>query len=255
MSLTRMLVGTSLALAGALTGLAPASASPPATVARLPAGQQVEVRVQAQAYEGQYRTVDATLRVRCAPGVAPVDLGIAWVQADLATTTAASPPACDGRWHVVKIRSLEGYSPGRLEVTATVRVRTPDGRIVTASATEQVYARPGALIRLPRTAQVLADGSVRLSAAVRCDAAWIAQDLGFSLSQGEFPDLAAGTRVTSGPTCDGREVRVTVRLVSVQPGHVFRRGPATLSASLSTLDPVNFDPAPGAQTSRAVWLR
>lgn len=255
MSVTRIIVATSLALAAALATLPSAAASPTSPVARLAPGQQVEVRVQAQAYEGQYRTVDATLRVRCRSSATPAGLDVTWTQGDLSSTTPVTAPACDGRWHVVPVRSPEGYSPGRLEVAATVRVQTPGGTVVMAQDSEQVYARPGALVRLPRAAQVLADGSVRLTAVVRCDPPWLAQDLGFSVSQGEFPDLAAGSRIAPGPTCDGREHRVTVRIVSVQPGQVFRRGSATISGSLSTLDPVNFDPAPSAQTSRSAWLR
>ncbi|MEO7352565.1 MAG: hypothetical protein ABIR34_04040, partial [Marmoricola sp.] len=81
------------------------------------------------------------------------------------------------------------------------------------------------------------------------------QSYGVDLTQGEFPDLAAGTASTeTRPRCDGAYHRVTFWVTSVQDV-AFHRGWVLVNASLSLLDPHSFDPVAAAGASRSVRVR
>lgn len=241
-SVVRSVVGGALLVLAAPLALVPGSAT-----AGAPPG---EVRVQGQAREGQYDTFTGTLRVRCAPGLRVTALGLTFTQ-DF--TSPESPqgtlPSCDGRWQVLSYGSYEGFHPGPAGVDARMvlvdaTTGEPRGEVM---ASGEVYVRPGARIRLPRTAQLRPGGVVQARVAGRCDEPWVLQD--FLVSASQFEGYAYGSALLDIP-CDGAYHARTVRLQS--SGRTFARGWVRLDASISTLDAVNFDPAVGASASRAV---
>ncbi len=114
----RILAGSVfLTLATLLVCAAPGTARATVGTAQAPPG---EVRVQGQAFEGQFDTFRGTLRVTCRPGLRVTSLGLTFVQ-DFTSPEApqTARPVCDGAWHVVTFSSYEGFHPGR----ATVRAR------------------------------------------------------------------------------------------------------------------------------------
>lgn len=231
-----------------LTALAALLLGPGPVVAQAPPG---EVRVQGQAYEGQFNTFLGTLRVTCRSGLRVAALGLTFVQ-DFTSPESPQPtvPTCDGRWHVVSWSSYEGFHPGR----ATIRVRmalvdATTGAPVDEVTTEgRVYVRPGARVLLPRRVDLRRDGGLRATVRGRCDEPWVLQ--GFSVSASQDEGFVFATTQVDIP-CDGAWHGRTAVLRS-SSGR-FHRGGLRLDGAITTLDGVNFDPAVSASASR--WVR
>ncbi len=240
-------IGFLLALApmGILVGPGPSMAATPE-----PDG---EIRVQGQAYEGQYDVISGTLRVRCRPGLEVATLGLTFTQ-DFTTpeSVQSTVPVCDGRWQVVSFSSFEGFHPGRATVDARMVLvdavtGAPRGEVTTSGS---VYVRPGARVLLPRSVALRPGGVVEVRVSGRCDEPWILGDFIVSVSQ--FDGYAYAYGLVDIP-CDGGYHSRTVAVQS--SGRQFTRGWVRLDASLSTLDAVNFDPAVHATANRAARVR
>ncbi len=254
------LLSAAVALAAALVLTVPAQAWPAASVTGIPptALPDAEVHVASQAHEGARGTIVASLRARCAPGLAFVALTLDWRQGDLTTpSTHGGPVTCDGRWHRQTVTSFEAFEGGPAHVRARLDVVDPaTGRAGTPGIhVTRIYVRPATVIRLPGTATLLPGGGLRISTLARCDTPWLLQSYELDAQQGEFPDLAAGGgNVEDRPPCDGVYHRVTFVLGSVQPVG-FHRGWAQVSAQIVLLDRVDFDPIASAHASARVWVR
>lgn len=211
-----------------------------------------EVRVQGQAYEGQYDTFTGTLRLTCRPGLRVARLGLTFTQ-DFVSPESVQPtaPVCDGRWHRQTFSSFEGFHPGRATVDARMVLvdaasGEPRGEVATSGS---VYVRPGARVLLPRWAELRPGGVIRVRVHGRCDEPWVLPD--FSVSATQFEGFAFASQQLDIP-CDGDYHARTASLRS--SGREFARGWIRLDGSISTLDGVNFDPAVHASASRAAWV-
>lgn len=239
----RIVVGSLLAtLAALLLGAPPGTAQDPPG----------EVRVQGQAFEGQFDTFRGTLRVSCRPGLRVAEVGLTFVQ-DFTSPESLQPtlPVCDGEWHVVTWSSYEGFHPGRATVLARVALvdaatGSPVDEIRTAGS---VYVRPGARVVLP--SRVDHDrGTIRARVVGRCDEPWVLQGFFVAASQDDGSTFAS-THLDI--PCDGAwHARTAVLRPSAGR---FHRGPVVLDGEISTLDGVNFDPAVFAIASRRAWAR
>lgn len=239
--------GLVLGLAALVLGHVPGATATP-TAAPAPAG---EVRVQGQAYEGQFNTFTGTLRLTCRPGLVVTALGLTFTQ-DFTSPEGleGTIPTCDGRWHTQTFRSLEGFHAGRASVDVRMSVAdaatgVPRGDV---TASGSVFVRPGARVLLPRTARLRPGGVVEATVLGRCDEPWVLQDFFVAVSQHEGFSFAS---TLLDIPCDGVYHARTVRL-PVAVGAPFNRGWAYLDATISTLDGENFDPAIFATSGRPV---
>lgn len=216
----------------------------------------VELRINAQAYEGPRGTILADLRGRCAPGYVFADLVLDFSQGDVTTpSVSGSPFPCDGRWHGQRVMSLEAFEPGPATLTARLSVvdaetGDPGPQVV---VTQAIYVRPAAKIELPRTAELRPHAVVKMVVRARCDAPWVLQDFYISATQGTYPDVAFDDALLD-LTCDGVTRSVTVLLQSTT-GVAFHRGALLVDADITLLDPEQFDPVTQVRASRTVTVR
>jgi hypothetical protein len=216
------------------------------------AGPVAELHVGAQAYEGQRGTILAGLRGRCAPGYRVTELALDFSQGDVVTPTLLEQPfPCDGRWHRRRVTSLEAFEAGPATLTARVSVVPVAGGTTTqVSTTAAIYVRPAAKIELPASVELRPHAVVKITFRARCDAPWVLQDFHVSATQGEFPSPVASADQYLDLTCDGVLHPFTIRLKSTPVP--FHAGWLRLDASISLLDPQEFDPVTQATSTRVV---
>ena len=137
----------------------------------------------------------ASLRARCAPGLAFVALTLDWRQGDLTTpSTHGGPVTCDGRWHRQTVTSFEAFEGGPAHVRARLDVVDPvTGRAGTPGIhVTRIYVRPATVIRLPGTATLLPGGGLRISTRARCDTPWLLQSYDSTPSRASSPTSPPG---------------------------------------------------------------
>lgn len=212
-----------------------------------------ELHIDAQAYEGQRGTILAGLRGRCAPGYVVDELLLDFSQGDIVTPSLQEQPfPCDGRWHRQRVTSLEAFEAGPATLRATLRVIAaatgrPAPPVVTTAA---IYVRPAAKIELPASVELRPHAVVKISFRARCDAPWVLQDFQVTATQGEFPQPVASADQYLDLTCDGVLHPFTIWLKSTPVP--FHAGWLRLDASISLLDPQEFDPVTQATATRMV---
>ena len=130
MSRPRLLAAV-VALAAALVLTVPAHAWPAASVPGTSSSASAEpvdaqVHVASQAHEGARGAIVASLRARCAPGLAFAALTLDWRQGEPSTpSTTGAPATCDGRWHRQTVTSFEAFEGGPAHVRARLDVVDP----------------------------------------------------------------------------------------------------------------------------------
>lgn len=246
---TTVLVAVAAVVLGALIALLPA---PRASAGE---GMAADVQISRFAYEGPRGTILADLRLRCAPGYEFAELALDFSQGGVTTPSLLGQPVpCDGRWHDQRVSSLEAFEAGWATLTARLTVvdAVTGEPAPEAVATRAIYVRPAAAIVLPRTVHLLPGGQVRLTVRARCDVPWVLQDFSVTLTQGEFPAIASADAYLD-LTCDGALHSTTVLLgPSTVP---FQEGPARIDASITLLDPEQFDPVTQATATGTVRVR
>ncbi len=106
--------------------------------------------------------------------------------------------------------------------------------------TGDVRVRPATAIRLDRRPTLVGGGVVVVHLRARCDRPWVESELGVSVSQSGGSVSTEGHLPTGTLECDDTFHRLEVRTA---PNPEIRPGPAVVSAQLSVLDPLSFDPA------------
>ncbi|MCW2772150.1 MAG: hypothetical protein JWN91_476 [Nocardioides sp.] len=216
------------------------------------AGPVAELHIDAQAYEGQRGTILAGLRGRCAPGYRVTELALDFSQGDVVTPTLLEQPfPCDGLWHRQRVSSLEAFEAGPATLTARVSVVPVAGGTTTqVSTTAAIFVRPAAKIELPASVELRPHAVVKVTFRARCDAPWVLQDFHVTATQGEFPGAVASADQYLDLTCDGVLHPFTIWLKSTPVP--FHAGWLRLDASISLLDPQEFDPVTQATSTRVV---
>ena len=215
------------------------------------------VSVNPQAFEGQRNTIVGNVWARCAPGFKFAGLTIRLTQAGFSATTTGKSIPCDGVWRKQQfITPQEAWDPG--PATSTARLRVTDintgAQGTPGVQTRQIYVRPGAKIEIPATATLRPNGVVKLVLRARCDKPWVLTEFALSASQGEFPNQATwNTDSDTYPTCDGAFHTRTFEMLATQGN--FHKGWLRVDSHIHTVDPDEFDPAPGAIATRMVKVQ
>ena len=219
----------------------------------LPAGAATppgEIRVEGPAHEGARGQILLDLRISCRSGLTASELSVTYSQGDRTDPSGlASPPACDGRFHRLRLSSNEAFDTGRAHVDIVLTlVDTATGNPRgTVTSSRDIFVRPAAVVKLPRTAVLTSVGAARAVVWARCDEPWTLGDYLVSASQDGGPVATVSLTIP----CDGRFH--SSRVVLQPEGGSFAPGRIRLDSELTVFDEF-FDPVAQARASRSVRL-
>jgi len=218
---------------------------------------QVEIRLGEEGSVGQFETVRIPIIYRCDSPWIVSGFSLHVSQGALSGDYFSDQGfRCDRAWHhrTIVMSSTTGapFVPGSADVEATLDIQDPQefDPVGQATVSRSLWIAPAAravvegAVRNP-------DRSVTVTMSVRCQRPWIVQEWGASVSQDEGRVYGSSYRA-SGVVCDQQWKRLSIRVVGSSP---YTPGDAVVSAGISLLDPVNFDPVGADGDTVTVRLR
>jgi hypothetical protein len=239
--------------------IGPAGADPLTRDAGRSHRKPAEVHISRNVQLGQFSEARVSIWVRCRPPWVVQELVINVSQEGASGSTAGEfGIVCDGQGRRIHTSvSTPGGGPfasGRTTVSAYLTVIDaitgdpgPQGQdTVTVWVPNQAEVKVSRDVRLGQGEAILA------TVFARCQSPWVPQDLFVEASQAEGTNTGSFLVPEDDVVCDGRWRRHEVQIFSFTSG--FERGRTTVTASLSVLDPIDFDPVAHDTDSLTVWV-
>lgn len=237
---------------------APALAGPVASDQDRYRRRPAEVKISRDVRLGQFSEIGVRVWARCRSPWVVQELLIDVSQGDASGSyTRDFGIVCNGTWQPIRTSvSTSGggpFAPGLTTVNATLTVIDP----VTGDPAPQgqdsvtVFVHGQAEVKISKDVRLGQGDAMLVTVWVRCERPWVPQPLSVGVSQAEGTIFGSASG-DFGIVCDDRWHRVDVQVFGSGDG--FGRGLTTVDASLSVLDPIDFDPVDQGTDSVTVWV-